>query len=162
VEQGGSCIRYPYDFEKVGQVEMDDPAEGRAVPTGGGSANCTRLLGLFSCATYSPTAGDFITGMALVNGTDPTTSTIDFQITVCESFCEQLLDACSVVNESNPAAATPLCGGATGAADCCGRLGPGVTMVANDTAGKCYSGAAAVTARWQLLVAAAVVAALAV
>ena len=71
---------------------MDDPARGRPM-SDGNNDTCAELKGLFSCAVYSPTAGTFVRGLRLLDSGD-SGDTVVFQLSVCKSFCRQVVDHC--------------------------------------------------------------------
>ena len=50
--EGGSCVRYPYDYKAFGRTSMSDPLSGRVISQGNGETNCSQLLGLLSCSPY--------------------------------------------------------------------------------------------------------------
>ena len=139
--QGGSCVLYPYDFASFNRTYMTDPMDGRYTQSesSGDDGNlCTDLLGLFSCATYSPDVGRFLTGMALANepiaGPDYNYRTpINFRIRVCEDFCVRLFGVCAGLNTSEGG----VCAGAATPTDCCTQTFAGVTVV--DSTDDCWN-----------------------
>eukprot|EP01045_Picozoa_sp_COSAG04_P024452 COSAG04_NODE_3053_length_3233_cov_17.496490_1_plen_481_part_00 len=139
--QGGSCVLYPYDFASFNRTYMTDPMDGRytqSESSGDGNNLCTDLLGLFSCATYSPDVGRFLTGMALANepiaGPDYNYRTpINFRIRVCEDFCVRLFGVCAGLNTSEGG----VCAGAATPTDCCTQTFAGVTVV--DSTDDCWN-----------------------
>ena len=68
------------------------------------SDSCSTMLGLFSCATYSPNAGNFIT--LVKNG--------EIHMNVCPDWCSRLFHACS----------TTMCDSKDTAEECCNTLNP--------------------------------------
>jgi hypothetical protein len=111
----GTCVRYPFNYTYFGQSEMGEAVADRLLPGsgifGGGSesfdnetGSCEEMLGLFSCATYSAKAGDFIT--VVKNG--------EIHLNVCPGWCSRLFRACS----------TSWCDGMDTAEQCCKSLNP--------------------------------------
>ena len=151
--QGGSCVLYPYDFASFNRTDMTDPMDGRytqSESSGDGNNLCTDLLGLFSCATYSPDVGRFLTGMALANepiaGPDYNYRTpINFRIRVCEDFCVRLFGVCAGLNTSEGG----VCAGAATPTDCCTQTFAGVTVV--DSTDDCWNAGGRAKPGWAAL-----------
>ena len=104
---------YPHgrDVSSNSQVTLHLTAAVTYWIFGGGSesfdnetGSCEEMLGLFSCATYSAKAGDFIT--VVKNG--------EIHLNVCPGWCSRLFRACS----------TSWCDGMDTAEQCCKSLNP--------------------------------------
>ncbi len=111
----GTCVKYPFNYTYFGQPVMGEAVADRLLTglnfNSAGSnesvANhnaCSNMLGLFSCATYSPKAGNFIT--LVKNG--------EIHMNVCPDWCYRLFHACS----------TTWCDTKNTAEECCNTLNP--------------------------------------
>jgi hypothetical protein len=83
----GTCVKYPFNYTNFGATSMSDVTVGQYIPPfdSNDTDPCDTMLGLFSCATHSGRAGDYIN---YVKGEE-------IHMNVCPDWCDRLFRACS-------------------------------------------------------------------